>query len=112
MNKNSINEVAKTYQRLVEAAPPTQIQIEPFEGPDQVSQQRITSPSDTPDEYFDSLTFEYFKLMEELNNIRDVVEQCYSSGGTCTQEYISLLLAARARISKRMAEIDRLRFYN
>ena len=112
MNKNSINEVAKTYQRLVEAAPPTPIQIEPFEGPDQVSQQRNTPPSDTSDEYFDSLTFEYFKLKEELNNIRDTLEQCYSSGGTCTKEYLNLLEAARRRISIRMSQIERLRFYN
>jgi len=111
MNKNSINEVAKTYQRLVEAAPPPR----PLEAPD--ADEAPDSPSyqsggwndltGIPWSYYQGIEGIINDLYQTLTDIDETMFQCYESG-TCTPEYVNYLERTQAAIFARIQAIEQM----
>ena len=84
MNKNSINEVAKTYQRLVEAAPPMMLP-EPMEDIDTFDP-NVRSNDDFRRNVLQQLTF---KDYTQFNNYYTALRQCYENLGSCSETQIA-----------------------
>ena len=97
MNKNSINEVAKTYQRLVESAPtePSVSSTNPGPNPD-FSSMDISYGQSLSGERPDRDNRSFDDIMREVPyaNMRRLLERinlCYQNGN-CTQEEIDNLM--------------------
>jgi hypothetical protein len=82
MNKNSINQVARTYQRLVEAASP-QMLPEPMEGFD--TPEPNLPPQTRDDLRLELLLGEYEKFEQYLNLLRN----CQLNPGACSDSEIA-----------------------
>ena len=110
MNQNSIREVAKTYQRLVEAAPPPK----PLEAPDAdealpynplYSSGGWDDLTGIPWSDYEGIEGIINNLYQTLTDIDETMFQCYESG-TCTQEYVTYLERTQAAIYARIQAIE------
>jgi hypothetical protein len=94
MDKNAIKQVAKTYQRLVEAAPP-QMLPEPM---DSTGAGSPITPAQMDNLGPAPISIADRQLHLTLNNLYYQYNQCYSNPGTCSDD-------ERLRLIKRIIEL-------